>query len=72
MQVLCGPRAGAVEAVAKAWEVSPTAEYPPIIGPFENSKDGAELPGLAALGEYIAPAAEFAKPEKKPKAPKDH
>ncbi|GAB2874302.1 hypothetical protein [Hymenobacter ruber] len=47
---------GVTQALAKAGEIAPTAEYPPVIGSFEDSKDGAALPGLAVLGEYEAPA----------------
>ncbi len=46
---------GVADAIAKAGEIAPTAEHPPLIGSFEDSKDGAALPGLAVLGEYEAP-----------------
>jgi hypothetical protein len=49
---------GLSEAISKAAEVAPTPEHQAIIGTFEDSKDGAELPGLAALGEYVAPVVE--------------
>ncbi len=62
--------AGAADALAKAKEVAPTAEYPPIIGTFEDSKDGAALPGLAVLGEYVAPGEVKAEKPAKAKAPK--
>lgn len=47
--------AGVAAAIAKAGEMAPTAEYSPIISPFEDTRDGAALPGLAVLGEYEAP-----------------
>jgi hypothetical protein len=46
---------GISEAISKAAEAAPTPEHQAIIGTFEDSKDGAELPGLAVLGEYEAP-----------------
>ena len=48
--------ADVAEAIAKAGETAPTVEYSPVIGSFEDSQDGAPLPGLAVLGEYEAPA----------------
>jgi hypothetical protein len=58
-------KTGMSDAIRKAAEVAPTPEHQAIIGTFEDSKDGAELPGLAALGEYVAPVAEkSAKPKK--------
>ena len=49
--------AGIPDAISKAAEAAPAPEHQAIIGTFEDSKDGAELPGLAALGEYVAPVA---------------
>lgn len=46
---------GISEAMSKAAEAAPTPEHQAIIGTFEDSKDGAELQGLAVLGEYEAP-----------------
>ena len=49
---------GISEAISKAAEAAPTPEHHAIIGTFEDCKDGAELQGLAALGEYVAPVVE--------------
>lgn len=49
---------GISNAISKAAEAAPAPEHQAIIGTFEDSKDGAELPGLIALGEYVAPVAE--------------
>lgn len=48
--------AGITAAIAKAGEMAPTAEHPPIIGSFNDTKDGAALLGRAVLGEYEGPA----------------
>lgn len=58
--------AGVADVIARASEAAPTAEYPPVIGAFDDSKDGAALPGQAVLGEYEAPA--DSPPGKTPKA----
>lgn len=61
---------GIVAAIGKAAEAAPAPEHQAIIGTFEDSQDGAELPGLAALGEYVAPVAEKPAKPKKPAAEK--
>ena len=66
VEVMAG--SGVAEAMAKAGEVAPTTEHPPLIGSFEDSKDGAALPGLAVLGEYEAPAEVKAEKTAKAKA----
>lgn len=66
---------GIAAAISKAAQAAPAPEHQAIIGTFEDSQDGAELPGLAALGEYVAPVAEKpaepkkAAPKKKEEAP---
>jgi hypothetical protein len=69
VEVMAG--SGVADTMAKAGEVAPTAEHPPLIGSFEDSKDGAALPGLAVLGEYEAPAEVKAEKTTKAKAKKE-